>query len=117
MIWVIYAYNVMFNLGTGMENATHLKNMIYLSMVLLSVGQHLSHWPTIRTLSPVCGKLLAELALKFSDVNHLFRSFDFLEKHLYFFIRYLMGISKYSQNATRQYQTLFYFILLNHHIR
>ena len=25
MIWVIYAYNVMFNLGTGMENVTHLK--------------------------------------------------------------------------------------------
>ena len=40
-------------------------------MVLLSVGQHLSHWPTIKTLSPVGGKLLAELALKFSDVNHL----------------------------------------------
>ena len=58
--------------------------------------------------TPVRGKLLAELALKFSYVNHLFRSFDFrdfLEKHLYFFIRYLMGISKYSQNATRQYQT------------
>ena len=90
MKWVIYAYNVMFNLGTGMENATHLKNRIYFSMVLLSVGQHLSHWPTITTHSPVRRKLLAELALKFSDVNHLFRSFDFcvfLEKHLYFFIR------------------------------
>ena len=59
------------------------------------------------------------ISLKFSDVNQLFRSFDFrdfLEKHLYFFIRYLMGILKYSQNATRQYQTLFYFIV-NHHIR
>ena len=81
-------------------------------MVILSVGQHLSHWPTIKTLSP-------ELALKFRDVNYLFSSFDFcdfLEKHLYFFIRYLMGISKYSQNATRQYQTLFYFIV-NHHIQ
>ena len=115
----MYAYNVMFNLGAGMETATHLKNGIYFSMVLLSVGQHLSHRPTIKTLSPVCGKLLAELALKFSDVNHLFRSFDFrdfLEKHLYFFIRYLMGISKYSQTATRQNRTLFYFIV-NHHIR
>ena len=103
----------MFNLGTGMENVTHLKNRTHFSMVLLSVGQHLSHWPTIKTLSPVHGKLLAELTLKFSDVNHLFRFFDFrdfLEKHLYFFIRYIMGISKYSQNATRQYQTLFYFI-------
>ena len=57
-------------------------------MVLLGVGQHLSHWPTFKTLSPVRAKLLAELALEFSDVNHLFRSFDFrdfLEKHLYFF--------------------------------
>ena len=84
-----------------------------------SVGQHLSHWPTIKTLSPVHEKLLAELALKFSGVNHLFRSFnfrDFLEKHLYFFILYLIGISKYSQNASRQYQTLFYF-LINHNIR
>ena len=26
VIWVIYAYNVMFNLGTGMENVTHFKN-------------------------------------------------------------------------------------------
>ena len=26
MIWVIYTYNVMFNLGTGMETVTHLKN-------------------------------------------------------------------------------------------
>ena len=62
----------MFNLGTGMENATHLKNRIYFGIVLLSVGQHLSHWPTIKTLSPVRWKVLAELALKFSDVNHLF---------------------------------------------
>ena len=93
------------------------KIVLYFSMVLLSVGQHLSLWPAIKTLSPDREKLLAESALKFSDVNHLFRSFDFLEKHLYFFIRYLMGISKYSQNATRQYiKTQFYFIV-NHHIR
>ena len=26
-------------------------------MVFLRVGQHLSHWPTIKTLSPVRGKL------------------------------------------------------------
>ena len=57
--------------------------------------------------------------MKFSDVNHRFRSLDFrdfLEEHLQFFIRYLMDISKYSKNATRQYQTLFYFIV-NHHIQ
>ena len=53
------------------------KKVLYFSMVPLSVGQHLSHWPTIKTLSRVRGKLLAELALKFSDVNHLFRFFDF----------------------------------------
>ena len=84
------------------------KIVLYFSIVLLSVGQHLRLWPTIKTLSPDREKLLAELALKFSDVNHLSRSFDFrdfLEKHLYFFIRYLMGISKYSQNTTTQYQT------------
>ena len=33
---------------------------------------------------------------------------DILEKHLIFFIWYLMGISKYTLNATRQYQTSFY---------
>ena len=63
--------------------------------------------------------IVVGISNKFSDVNHLFRSFDFrdfLEKHLHFFIRYLMGILKYSQNATRQYQTLFYFIV-NHHIQ
>ena len=61
--------------------------VLYFSMVLLSVGQHLSHWPTIKTLSPVRWKLLAELALKFSDVNNLFRSFnsrDFFEKTFVF---------------------------------
>ena len=26
MIWVTYAYDVMFNFGTGMENVTHLNN-------------------------------------------------------------------------------------------
>ena len=26
VIWVMSAYNVMFNFGTGMENVTHLKN-------------------------------------------------------------------------------------------
>ena len=78
-------------------------------MVLLSVGQHLSLWPAIRTLSADRGKLYSEFTSN-SDVNHRFRSldfYDFLEKHLHFFIRYLMDISKYSQNATRQYQTLF----------
>ena len=87
-------------------------------MVLLSVGQLQSLWPAIKTLSPDREKLYS-ITIKFSDVNHRFRSLDFrdfLEKHLHFFIRYLMDISKFSQNATRQYKTLFYFIV-NHHMQ
>ena len=86
---------------------------LYFGKVLLSVGQHQSLWPP-KTVINCTG-----IDIKFSDVNHRFRSLDFrdfLEKHLHFFIRYLMDISKYSQNATRQYQTLFYFIV-NHHIQ
>ena len=84
-------------------------------MAFLRVGQHQSLWPAIKTLSPDREKLYSE----FIDVNHRFRSLDFrdfLEKHLHFFIRYLMEIAKYSQNATRQYQTLFYFTV-NYHIQ
>ena len=40
-------------------------------MVLLSVGQHLSLWPAIKTHSPYREKLESELH-QFSDVNHLF---------------------------------------------
>ena len=43
----------------------------------------------------------------------LFPCFDFRdvgEKHLQFFIRYIIGILKYNQNAIKQYQTLFYFM-------
>ena len=90
---------------------------LYFSMVLLSVGQPLSLWPAIKTLSPAVGNC-TRINLKFGDVNHRFRSSDyrdFLEKHLHFFIRYLVDISKYTQNVTRQYQTLFYFIV-NHQI-
>ena len=87
-------------------------------MVLLSVGQHPGLRPIIKTLSPGPWGIVADFT-KFSNVNHLFRSFDFcdfLEKHLHFFIRYLMGISKYSPNATRRYHTLFHFIV-NHQIQ
>ena len=38
----------------------------YFSMVLLSVGQHLSLWPTIKTLSPVRGKLFGGISNKFT---------------------------------------------------
>ena len=100
--------HIMFNLGTGMKNATHLKNKIYFSMVLLSVGQHLSHWPTIKTLSPVRGKLLAELALKFSDGNHLFRSFDIS----------LFDISWAFRNVVKMLlDNIRLYFIVNHHIR
>ena len=94
----IYAYNIMFNLGTGMGNVTDLKNRLYFSIVLLCVGKHLSLWPAIKTLSPRPWEIVVELEPKSvitSNINHLFRSFDFrdfLEKHFHFSIRYLMGI-------------------------
>ena len=59
-------------------------------MVLLSVGQHLSLWPAIKTLSPDREKLQSNYS-KFSDVNHLFFAQSF--------IWYLTGNSKYSGNA------------------
>ena len=65
---MISACNVMFNIGTGMENVTHLKNR-----TLFQYGAF------------KCGPA----------VNQCFRSLDFrdfLEKHLHFFIRYLMDI-------------------------
>ena len=43
-----------------------------LSMVLLSVGQHLSLWPAIKTLSPYREKLQSELHQIQGAVNHLF---------------------------------------------
>ena len=51
-----------------------------------------------------------KIATKNSHVNHDHSSDfrDFLEKHLKFFIRYLMSISKYIQKTIRQYQTLLY---------
>ena len=82
------------------------------------MGQHQSFWPAIKTLSPDRGKLYWELT-QIQYINHHFRSLDFrdfLEKHLHFFIRYLMDISTYSENATRQYETLFYFIV-DHHMQ
>ena len=73
---------------------------LYFCMVLFSVGQHLSLWPTIKTLSVV------GISNKFSDVNHLFRSFDFrdfLEKHLHFFIRAFQNIVKMLLDNIRLY--------------
>ena len=58
---MISACNVMFKIGTGMKNVTHLKIEPYFGMVLLSVGQHQSLWPAIKTLSPDREKLYSEL--------------------------------------------------------
>ena len=41
-------------------------------MALLGVGQHLSLWPAIKTLSPHREKLQSELHQIQGDVNHLF---------------------------------------------
>ena len=42
-------------------------------MVLLNVGQHLSLWPAIKTLSPDREKLQSALHQIQGDVNHLLR--------------------------------------------
>ena len=47
-------------------------------MVLLSVGQHLSLWPAIKTHSPDREKLQSELH-QFSDVNHFFFAQSFCD--------------------------------------
>ena len=47
-------------------------------MVLLSVGQHLSLWPAIKTLSPDREKLQSELHQIQGDVNHLFFAQSFI---------------------------------------
>ena len=103
----------MFNFGPCVENVTDLKvklsSLYHHSMVLLSMGQHLIFWPA--TWMDYSDR--AKVASKIRQVNHIFYSFDdfrdFLEKH---FMGYIMGISKHIPNAIRQYQTLFYFIVI-----
>ena len=68
-------------------------------MVLLSVGQHLSLWPAIKTLSPDRGKLQAEL----HQIQCRPKS-SFLAQS---FIWYLTGISKYSGNAMSEFKVNF----------
>ena len=51
-------------------------------MVLLSVGQHLSLWPAIKTLSPDREKLQSELHQIQSDAMSEFKvNFEWQEKH------------------------------------
>ena len=80
---------------------------IRLSVVLLSVGLHLSLRPPLRRSPPTVGKFSQEVGAKTAMWTIFFHSFDFCEKHLQFCIWYLMGILKYSQNPVRQHQTLF----------
>ena len=102
----------MFNIGTGMENVTHLKSRTLLQYGAFKCGP--ASEPLARHEDALLRpwEIVLGIKIKFSDVNQCFRSLDFrdfLEKHLHFFIRYLVDISKYSQNATRQYyQILFY---------
>ena len=90
----------------------------YFGMVLLSVGQHQSLWPAIKT----SFQTVRNCTPNWHQIQWCKSSFSlfgfswFSWRTFAFFIRYLMDISKYSQNATRQYQTLFFFIV-NHHIQ
>ena len=68
-------------------------------MVLLSVGQHLSLWPAIKTLSPDRGKLQSKL----HQIQWSWKSSFFAQS----FILYLTGISKYSDNAMSEFKVNF----------
>ena len=64
-------------------------------MLLLSVGQHLSLWLAIKTLSPDRGKLQSELhKIQWCKSSFFAQSF----------IWYLTGISKYSGNAMSEFK-------------
>ena len=68
------------------------------SMVLLSVGQHLSLWPAIKTLFPDRKKLQSELhQIQWCKSSFFSQSF----------IWYLTGISKYSDNAMSEFKVNF----------
>ena len=64
-------------------------------MLLLSVGQHLSLWLAIKTLSPDRGKLQFELhKIQWCKSSFFAQSF----------IWYLTDISKYSGNAMKEFK-------------
>ena len=73
----------MFNFGTGIENVTHLKKRTQFKYDALSVGQHLSLWPAIKTLSPDREKLRSNYT-KFSEVNRLFCAVCYFIPHGHF---------------------------------
>ena len=83
-------------------------------MVLLSVGQHLSLWAAIKTLSPDCEKLLSELHQIQGDVNHLFlRSllFDTSRAFQNIVAKWILNDKRntiYSDYAIQKYQTILF---------
>ena len=57
--------------------------------------------------SPLIELLSPDLYLRLKTIFFIMLILrDFLEEHLQFFIRYLTGISKYSDNAIPKYQTI-----------
>ena len=91
MIWVKYAYNVIFNFGPCVENVTDLKiklSFLYGAFKCQPASEPLAH------------NLDSDRA-KISCIFNSSEFRDFLEKYLQFFNRYLMGISKYIQNVIR----------------
>ena len=68
-------------------------------MVLLGVGQHLSLWPAIKTLS----HRPWEIAVELHQFIQWCKSFFFAQS----FIWYLTGISKYSGNAMSEFKVNF----------
>ena len=85
-----------------MENVTHLKNrtLLFVTMVFLSVGQHLSLRPDIKTLSSDDGKLSSRISPNSVKLNQLFRSiyFHVLLKNICSFV---FGISWAFQNVVK----------------
>ena len=107
----------MFNFGTGIENVTHLKKS--LSMVLLSVGQHLNLWPAIKTLSPDREELQSELPnsewCKSSFLRSLLfdtsRAFQNIVAMLWVSSKWILNDKRntiYSDYAIRKYQTILF---------
>ena len=100
-IWMRHAYNVMFNFGAGAENVTHLKNRTLFFVWWFWVSARI--WAfglTLRRSVLTVRYCIKDLSTKFSEVSRPFHSLNYcdLKKNiLQFFIRYLMGISKYSK--------------------
>ena len=99
VIWVIHAYNIMFNFGA---HSLEKYNSI-LCMVIWSVGKHLSLWPGTKTLS------LTEVNC---DVNHhIFLSFHYSWFSWKTICSFLFGISWAVHTITKCYYIISDFML------